>query len=270
MHSIRKAFRLAKIAWLVILADKELLLYPILSGLSILALLSVSFFPMLLMEGFGNEGISLILLFGLYLAVTFILQFFNAALISSALVRLNGGNPTLKTGFRQAWKRVGLIAKWSLIAATVGMLLNAMRRRAGMFGSLFGGILEIGWNLVSFFVIPVLVVEGISPMDALHRSKDMLKKTWGEQLSGSFGFGVLTFALALPVGILIILLMPLFGSTVVPFVLLFLYLFAVTLFVTTMSGIYQAAMYLYARDGKITGYFEEADIRDAFTSMDNR
>ncbi|MEN9839091.1 MAG: hypothetical protein RL177_570 [Bacteroidota bacterium] len=270
MNSIRKAFHLAKIAWLVILADKELLLYPILSGLAILSLLSVSFFPMLLAEGFGNEGVSLLLLFMLYLAVTFIVQFFNAALVSSALVRLNGGNPTLKTGFRQAWKRVGLIAKWSLIAATVGMLLNALRKRSGMFGSLFGGILEIGWNLISFFVIPVLIVEGISPMDALHRSKDMLKKTWGEQLSGSFGFGVLTFVLALPVGILIILLMPLFGSSMIPFVILVVYLFALVLFMTTMSGIYQAALYLYAREGKITGYFEEADIRDAFAPAQNR
>ncbi len=270
MNSIRKAFHLAKIAWMVIVADKELLLYPIFSGITVMLLLSVSFLPMLLAEGFGNEGISLLIFFLVYLGVTFIVQFFNAALVSSALVRLNGGNPTLKTGFRQAWRRVGLIAQWSLIAATIGILLNAFRKRAGAFGSLFGGILEIGWNLISFFVVPVLIVEGISPLDALHRSKNMLKKTWGEQLSGSFGFGVLTFVLALPAGVLLILAAPLFSSSVIPLVILMTYCMALVLFMTTMSGIYQAALYLYAREGKITGYFEESDIRDAFASNQNR
>jgi hypothetical protein len=266
MNSIRNAFKLAKIAWLVILADKELLMYPVLASLSAILFLGMIAIPTFLIELSGMEALQIAAMFVLYLGLMFILQFFNAALVSSALVRLNGGNPTLKTGFRQAWKRVGLIAKWSIFAATVGMLLSMLRQRAGALGSLFGGLMEMGWNLLSFFVIPILVVEGISPTDALMRSKELLRKTWGEQISANIGFGVVGVILALPLIPLLFVLFTLFPSGMVPFAVAILYLMTLILFTTTLSGIYQAALYLYARDGRIAGEFDEAELRSAFTA----
>lgn len=264
MQSIRNAFKLAKIAWLVILADKELLMYPVLACLSAILFLGMIAVPTFLIELSGMEALQIAAIFVFYLGLMFILQFFNAALISSALVRLNGGNPTLKTGFRQAWKRVGLIAKWSIFAATVGMLLSMLRQRAGALGNLFGGLMEMGWNLLSFFVIPILVVEGISPMDALMRSKEMLTKTWGEQISANIGFGLVGVVLALPLIPLLFLLFTWFPSGMVPFVVGMVYLMTLILLTTTLSGIYQAVLYLYARDGRIAGEVDEADLRNAF------
>lgn len=270
MQSIRNAFRLAKIAWLVILADKELLMYPILASVSAILFAGLVFIPAYLIELNGPSPVASILFFLGYLGFMFIVQFFNAALVSSALVRLKGGDPTLKTGFRQAWKRVGLIARWTLFASTVGFLLSWIRQRSGFLGGLFGGLLEMGWNLLSFFVVPILVVEGISPMDALSRSKELLKSTWGEQLSANFGFGVLAFVLALPILVLVILLFPLFPNGLVPFAVAMVYGLALMLFTSTMSGIFQAALYLYAREGTVSSQFDESELRNAFSDTRNR
>jgi len=144
MESITRAYRLAKIAWSVILADKELILYPVLSGLTLILLFTVMIVPFYLAELFDSTGLSLLLGFVFYLCVHIIIHFFNSALVSSALVRLKGGDPTLKTGFRIARRRFMLILKWSLVAATIGILLNFIKQRAGWMGSLFGGFLEIG------------------------------------------------------------------------------------------------------------------------------
>lgn len=270
MESITRAWRLATIAWSVILADKELIFYPVLSGVTLILLFSVMIVPFYLVELFGSTGLTMLLGFVFYLCAHIIIHFFNSALVSSALVRLKGGDPTLKTGFRIALRRFVLILKWSLVAATIGILLNFIKQRAGWMGSLFGGFLEIGWNIISYFVIPVMVVEGIQPMDAITRSKNLIKKTWGEQLTATFGFGMLSFLLAVPAIFIFLILIPFFSTPMFPMLIMFAYLMGVMLVMTTMSGIFQAALYLFAREGKITGYFDESDIRDAFAPDQNR
>jgi hypothetical protein len=107
-------------------------------------------------------------------------------------------------------------------------------------------------------------------MDALSRSKELLKSTWGEQLSANFGFGVLAFVMALPILLLVILLFPLFPNGLVPFVIVMIYGMALMLFTSTMSGIFQAALYLYAREGAVSSQFDESELRNAFSDTQNR
>ena len=104
----------------------------------------------------------------------------------------------------------------------------------------------------------------------LKRSGNLLKKTWGEQLVGNFSigtiFGLLIFGVIL-IGVFltvavsathsIALMVLVIGATV-------LAVLALSMVSSALSGIYQAALYRYATDGDMGGYFSEDLIQGAF------
>ena len=65
-------------------------------------------------------------------------------------------------------------------------------------GRFVAGLLGAAWTVVSFLVVPILVVENKNPFAALQESAGLVKKTWGEQVAGNFGFGLIFFLLAIP------------------------------------------------------------------------
>ena len=71
------------------------------------------------------------------------------------------------------------------------MLQNALRDRLGFIGSLLGGLLEVAWAAITYFVVPVLVVDGVGPIEAIKRSSAILKRTWGEAVAGEGGLGII-------------------------------------------------------------------------------
>ena len=138
--------------------------------------------------------------FVFYFVCSFIVIFFNAALVFCAMQAFAGGTPSLRAGLSTAAGRLPQILGWTLVAATVGVLLNALqntlRDRLGFLGALLGGLLEFSWAVTTFFVVPVLVVDGLGPIAALKRSAAILKRTWGESLGGEGGLGLIAFAVS--------------------------------------------------------------------------
>src|SRR5262249_39867725 len=133
----------------------------------------------------------------------FVIIFFNAALVSCALMRFNGVEPTLGDGLRAASLRLPQILLWALVSATVGMILKAIENSSEKVGQFISGILGMVWTVITYFVVPVLVVEKTGPFAAISRSTSILKKTWGESLVGGIGITLFIFLLALP-GILLL------------------------------------------------------------------
>ena len=103
--------------------------------------------------------------------------------------------------------------------------------------------------------MPVLVVEKVGPIEAIRRSGGLLRRTWGEQVVGNISFGLVTFLLfllaalllALPAGLIISILGPALG-VLLAFLLYILVLGAFLMISNALSGIYQAALYLYATE----------------------
>src|SRR5260370_40633873 len=85
------------------------------------------------------------------------------------------------------------ILGWALVATTVGIVLNAiesfLKDKLGFLGSLIGGLFELGWATVTYFVGPVLVTERVGPIAAVRRSAAILRAQWGESLAGGGPFG---------------------------------------------------------------------------------
>lgn len=264
-------------SWDVLRQDKELLLFPLFSGVCCVLVLASFAGPILamtdwqaasdsmapgaaqaLMETDGDplagQALYMATLFLFYFCNYFVIIFFNAGLIACARIRMEGGDPTVADGLREAWARLPAIAGWAAIAATVGLVLRMIEERSNLVGKIVAGLLGMAWSITSFLVVPILVIENEGPVSSLKRSAAMLKKTWGEQIIGNFSFGLIFVLLALP-GVLLLAL-GVTANSVSLIVVSVLYFIGIALAQSALQGIFQAALYLYMRDGEAPEGFE--------------
>ena len=248
-----------KTSWHVLQKDRELILFPIMSGIGLIVMLLL-FLGIASGTGTldrldtasnagGSEEIAPVdyaITAAMYFSASFIVIFFNAALVAAALERLRGGDPNIKSGLRAAASHLPAIIGWALISATIGLILQILRDK--LKGNFIGQIIlsMVGgvWAYLTFFVIPVLVAEGIGPIGAIKRSSSLFRETWGRQFAASFGFGIVYF------GALLIAIVPaalLFFVTPIAGIATAALTVPIAIgTVQAMEGIFKAALYEYA------------------------
>lgn len=276
-NSISRSWSLIKSSIKVLEADRELMIFPIISAISVLLLSAVFFVPMLLVGYFGrmaSQGLQVVdylILFLFYLLQYLLIFLSNTALVGAAMIRIRGGDPTIKDGIRIAFDRFVPIFFYALIASTVGMLLSLIKNRGNSLSKIVTSILGFVWNVATFLVVPILAVEDVGPIEAIKRSVVYLKKTWGEQLVGSFSIGGIFSLIILAlivIGALVLFLLINAGAQPWAFVSLFavliIFILAVALLNSTLNGIYTAAVYQYATTGDAGSYFEKEAVQEAF------
>ena len=255
---LSRSWGLIKASAGVLAKDKELLVFPLLSAICTLIVAAAFLLPAFglgaldgLREG-GMSPVAYVLAFLFYLVQYFVIFFFNSALVGAAMIRLDGGDPTVGDGLRIAGSKVVPILGYAAIAATVGMILRAIQERAGFIGKLVSGALGVAWTLASFLVVPVLVARNVGPIEAVKDSALLLKKTWGENLIGQGGVGLvfgLIFFVIIIIGGAAIIAVASTGNGVLTGVmvaLLIVALLVAALVQAALSGIYSAALYRYA------------------------
>jgi len=279
MGKLERSWEMVKASWAVLRQDKELMLFSLLS-LGCCGLLCLGFLramlPDLLAAGEAAEASSAagrldpqgyFVLFFFYLALYLIGTYFSTAVAACAVIRLRGGDPTIADGLRIATSRLPVILGWALFAASVGMVLRIVEDKSKWVGKLVVGLLGMAFSIASFLVIPILAVEGVGPLEAFRRSAAMVKKTWGEQLAGNIGLGLLTFVACLPAVVFLAPgIMTGSGAALVTGILVAaVYLLAVTLVANTLQTVYQSAVYLYASDGQVPEGFSRELMEGAVT-----
>jgi ABC-type multidrug transport system fused ATPase/permease subunit len=270
-ESIGRSFALVKTSWNILMDDKKLLIFPVLSGIVTLIVLATFILPLILAEFVqaavpGGAVFFYGMLFAFYFASYFVVIFFNTALISCVNARLNGKDMTVREGVSNAARHLPSILAWSLVSATVGIILHLIEQRAGFIGriatALVGGI----WSLVTFFVVPILILEDKGVVDSVKESVSLIKKTWGESIVGSGSIMLIFVAIGI-VGLLLVMAtlfvgnMIIFGVTLVLFILLVVVLAIVA---SAMQGIFVTALYTYARTGTVPAGFDKNLIQNAF------
>jgi hypothetical protein len=274
---LENSWRLVKASWNVLRADKELLVFPIVSGAATLIVTLTFFFPSLfLLRGSGSftRGDGFDPLWILFMAAFYVIQytivfFCNTALVGAAMIRLKGGDPTLGDGFRIAFERFGQIVVYAFISATVGMILRWISER-GLLGRIVAGLIGLSWNIATYLVVPVLVVENVGPVEAIKRSAGLLRKTWGEQIAGHVGisvvFSVITFGLLIVAVPLIVAVVSLksIGLVIAAVAGLIVVLMGLGVFSSALNGIYTAAVYGYATEGQAGEFFDTDLVQNAF------
>ena len=278
MGRLENSFELMRASWEILKKDKELLFVPVISGICIM-LLMTSFIAPIFIAGdsaslqrvVNEERDSLMALsFILYFLNYLIIIFFNAVIVACVMIRIGGGDPTLSDGFNVASSRIFKIVIWAFISASVGVILRMIQDRSNLLGKVIAGLAGVAWSVSCYFVVPILVNENKDPFDALMDSVTLLKKTWGEGLIGTFSFGLAFSVLSIPV-ILLIFPMIRFSSSLLTYGLIgvsVLYLIALSVFQSALQGIFQAALYQYARYGIVPLGFKEMQLRHAIEKRD--
>jgi hypothetical protein len=285
-ESFKRGWDMAVESWSVLKAYPKLAVFPVFSGIALLGVSAVAIVPTGLVAAAGvgmnlsenaEQGLVLAALFVWYFLCTFVIVFCNAALIACAMQAFAGEVPTIGAGFAGAAKRLPQILGWSLVAATVGVILQALQsfasEKLGFFGQLLAGIFSGVWGVMTYLVVPVLVTEGGGPIKAVKRSSGILRRTWGESLAGSGGLGLISFLFALPAIALVFGGAALAGKigqqvalwTVLP--IAGIYLLALVVVFTALGAIFRAAVYRYATTGVAPSNMNPSLMQSSFRSV---
>lgn len=275
-----RSWALMKASADVLRSDKSLLLFPLLSGLCTLVVAASFLIPVGLMvmgdlhagEDFHQRmsAGTTALMFVFYLVQYFVIIFFQTALTGVALMHLRGEPASVAAGFALARSRLRSILGYALIAATVGLVLRMVQERMGLIGRLVMGFLGLAWTVASFLVVPLIASEDVGPIDAVKRSVELLKRSWGENLIGNGGIGVV-FGVIMGVAILIaaIVMVAAMASQSIAVIVL-AGVVVVTGFIvlaliqSSLQGIYAAALFRYAESGEASMGFEQGLLEQAF------
>lgn len=278
---ISNGLSLARSSWAVLVKDKHLILFPIVSGFLFLLVLASFAIPLATLVDWAkfdqqmraNNNKPPVWIYGVafafYFCTYFVIIFCNAALISCAMMRFNGQEPSLGDGFRMAFARLPQIFAWALVSATVGMLLKAIENAHEKVGYYVAMIIGTAWSIMTYFVVPVLVVEKTGPIAAVGRSASLMKKAWGESLGGYLGIGFFMFLLFIPVLLILILGGFVLAKGMVAAGIAILIVGVIALLLhsaisSALSTIVLAALYQYAADDRVPDEFERSQFAGAF------
>lgn len=273
-------------SWGILKQDKELIIFPALSVIVTVVIMASFILPVFLFVGPDTTPVSGDLQqqsrhgagFGFFIALLFyfvtytVVVFFNAATVACVAKRFDGGDPTVKYGLQEAWKRRGLILKWSLLAALVGAILNAAERRSNLLGKIVVGMIGIAWSLATYLVVPILVLENKGPVESLKESARLLKNTWGEQIIGNMGFGLIFMVLNIPFFICLALAIISAPSVAMIFFIILglLYTLCLAMLHVVLRSIFQVALYRFVREGAPPSGFENSHIDEVVVVKPNK
>ena len=274
----QRSWQLCRACHAMLAADRTLLLFPLLSALAMLVIMASFALPLWPLLGFvrGHHGfgavpgLSYVALFLFYWIQFSVVIFFNTALVEVAMQRFDGKAATVSDGLARAWSLLPTILAYAALAATVGTVLRVIAERVGFLGRIAVGLLGFAWTVATALVVPVLAAENVGALDAVKRSAGLIRKTWGEDIIGNAGIGlVFTFIMvgAILVGSLLTGLAFSSGSVALGIIAAALAVVALVLIVLTQStlhGIYAAALYRYANHDPATGPLDPALLAGAY------
>lgn len=268
-----RSWELVKASASVLRSDKELMLFPVISGMVSLVVLATFLLPMSLL-GLFSQGMSVgvvVLGFVFYFCQYAVVIFFNSALVAAAMIRLEGGDPTLADGFNAARARLPAILGYAAIAATVGVLLQSLKNSRNNFVMrLVGSGLGLAWTLATFLMVPILVSRDIGPIDALKESVSLFKRTWGESAIGNVGIGAAFWMVTVGTALVGVLLTVLAAQAWLGLAILVGGVFLIALlllgvFQSALGGVYSAALYRFATTSEAPPAFRDAHLEQAVT-----
>jgi hypothetical protein len=277
-----KASRMiVKESWNILKQDKELAWFPVFSMISSLIALIVMLilFFLIPMGGDVNElgnmkenGMNVlgyVILFIYYLVMYFIANYFLAGVYIIVQGRFRGQDLSLSDGIRGANRNLGKIFVWSLILATVGMILKIIADKFKAVGKIVASLFGAAWAILTYFSLPSLIIGQKSVKESFKESALLIRKTWGETIIVNFGVGLffmLLILLALALCIGIIVLVPAQGVLFLVLILFAIFLIAVMIISSVLGSIFKLALYEFALTGNVPQGFTPDLIKGAIKS----
>src|SRR6267378_3787033 len=242
MGKFSRSWELVKQSFAILRSDKQLMLFPVFSAIACLIVTAtiatggaVLMLPAMTSAAAAGERFNpnqspvfLLGMFSLYVANYFVIVFFNVA--------------------------------------TVGVILRTLEERMGIVGRIIMRIIGVVWTLACYFVVPVLAFEDLSPIQAVKRSSKLFRDTWGEKVIGGFSLSLVSLVLMLP-GIGLWFAAMLLGGIkglLIGTVLMILYFLMLSVFMSAVQGVFNAALYRYACFKQVPPAFSQDLIASAW------
>ncbi|MFA6023037.1 MAG: DUF6159 family protein [Candidatus Pacearchaeota archaeon] len=254
-------------------ADKEIILFPILSAI-ITIILTLVFFGLFILTSLTGQAINqslgailfYIIIFVYIILTYFITLFFKSAIITSASIRFNGQNPSFSQGLSLPLKKIFKIFLWAIIYGIINSIISVISRagkgksrNVQMATQVGGSTLKTIWNLLTFFVLPVILFENVSFFSSFARSKELFVKNWQESIGSRISMGGV-FSIIIIIAAIPLLISFFIGISILTIVMLLLFFLCFTIVLvlaTSANGILTAALYHYATTGKMPSIYDK-------------
>jgi hypothetical protein len=285
MNVFQRSWKITKLSLNVMRKDKELFLFPIVGGIFSLLFLLAMIFPFIITDpakdvvGTGIPFFAVI--FIIYFGLALIATFFNTCVVYTVKKRFSGGDATFAESIKFAFSKFHLVVAWSIVSATVGLLLRILDQigeNMGEVGQMIMSVLTLilgaVWSIITVFVIPAMVYHNVGPFTAIKRSVHAIKHTWGESLIRYYGLGLIELIMIVGGVILGIIFAIMTSSIPVLFFIVIaifaIYLVAVVVFFNVANTIFNTALYVYADTGKVPKVYDAEVIANAFQKKERK
>ncbi len=193
-----RALRLMRTALVVLRRDPRLLAFPVVA-LVAGTFASVGAFALAGAHVHGNvqseRATYLVWGFVASLPATYITLFCGVALACMLASHLDGEPMSVSEALFAAGRRAAVIAAWTILVCTVGMLLRVVEQG---WPRIVRALVNTSWSLLTAFAIPILAYEQLGPFATLKRSRGLLGQRWPEQIIGAGAFGIAGGLLTVP------------------------------------------------------------------------
>ena len=281
MGRMARGWQLTKQSWAVVRGDRSLAVFPLVSGVA--ALITVAVFAAAGLGVYNASGAEWTLIPVAVVGVYFLIVigvFCSVALCACATRALDGEQTTVGEGLSAARGRLGLIFQWAAVQLVVGAIISALeallKEGAGaLIGSIVGGLANVAWAVATYFVVPVLALEGLGPKDALKRSTSVVRARWGEGVTGAGVIGVVFLLAGFLPALVLIGLGVVAAKDDTPLAVALIAIGTVVFIVAlllqaTVVSVFKVALYRFAVDGTVAGGFDAEQLQSAFKPKRSR
>jgi hypothetical protein len=306
MNRFERSWSLFKSSLLVIVRNKQLLVFPIFISMATAVIFLFFFAPAALWPtGFSyfsaehwhaladryfrssgsqhNPHFSLSPIAGVYVAFLyfvsmFVATFFNVAFYNEILAALNGEEVSLARGLKFACSRWKAILMWAIFAGLIGLIIKVIEERFDFVGQIIAKFVGLAWSIASVFVIPVIVRDesSVNPIAMLKKSAGTLRQVWGEGLIGYVGIGAINAIVM--IGSMVVLAAAAFISAqlhnfwLLGFVIVgWVISMVVWGYLMNVAGlVYKGALFLYASEGIVSEPYDQDMLNSAWKFKKNR
>jgi membrane-anchored glycerophosphoryl diester phosphodiesterase (GDPDase) len=265
---------LTRQSWAVLKDNRYLMAYPLLGAVACIVPALVVVPGILFIAADRNWIGWALVIVGLYL-VMLVTALFQAGLTVSAAAELEGGHSSLGHGLGTAFGRLGRLARWAFVSTAVTALTGLLRgnNNGGLAEVIFRNVLaaaaDVMWQLITFFVMPAMMLDDLGMIDAIKKSASTFKQRWGAQISGGVRIGGLIGLVAvLPAIIALVggVFLTVIGAWAigVPLAVIgFIVLVIAGLILSAIRGVFSVALYRFATQGVVEGGFTEQQLAGA-------
>ena len=268
--NIKNGWAMGKATRKLVFKDKKLMVFPIISGLAVIAeILAILLPSAIFLMNYQN---SLYYYIPILILFYFVVTFTSTYIIMAMFIGFRAFSSGKEIGFKEAFKEVKpyskLIAEWSLFYAVVivGIRLLESRMR-GIAGMIFGAAVAFAIGIATIFVVPVILDKKLGPIKALKESSSFIIKNFGKTFGGLaytdlYGFAIILLGvIALVAGLFLISINVIIGVEVI---LLGVGVIAIGAIITSMlSNIFRLIMFDFVNYGKVPEGFTADMLKNA-------